>query len=541
MDPARPWWRGAVGYEVYIRSFADSDGDGLGDLAGLRARLPHLADLGVDVVWTTPFYPTPDADHGYDVADYVDVDPRFGTVADVRGLVADCHARGLRLLVDLVPNHTSDRHAWFRSALQGRDAPHRDFYTWADPGPGGGPPNGWVSRFGGPAWTYHPPSGQWYLHLFLPEQPDLNWRNPAVRDAFDDVLRFWCDVGVDGFRIDVAHGLLKDPELRDNPLRGVPPSADAGPSDVWNAYDHVHDEDQPELLEVYRRWHALVAPYGALLLGEVYLLDPERLRRYVAGGDGLHLAFCFPALKARWDAADIRARLGAVLDATAGALAWPLSSHDDPYAATRFGGGARGAERALAYFALLCALPGVPFLYQGDELGLDDAVLDRAEDPVAVRNPGAAGRDGRRAPYPWSPGPHLGFTTGEPWLPLGRNRDDRSTAAAQRGVPTSVLERVRSLLALRRTLPDLRDGEVGATWVDGPADLVVVARGAVLVALNCGDRRLRVPLPAGAWRLVHRTDVPAGGPPTAGALDADAPWEVPPDAAAIFVREGGAT
>ena len=538
MDRGRPWWQGAVGYEVYVRSFADSGGDGLGDLPGLRSRLPHLVGLGVDVLWLTPFYPTPDADHGYDVADYLDVDPRFGTLDDLRALVDDVHAAGLRLLVDLVPNHTSDRHPWFRSALGGRDAAHRDFYTWADPGPDGGPPNGWVSHFGGPAWTYDAGSGQWYLHLFLPEQPDLNWRNPAVRDAFDEVLRFWCEAGVDGFRIDVAHALLKDPALRDNPLRAAPPPPDAGPSEVWNAYDHLHDQDQPDLLEVHARWRDVVAPYEALLLGEVYLLDPARLRRYVEAQDGLHLAFCFAALKAPWDAHDIRQRLGAVLDATSGALAWPLSSHDDPYAATRFGGGARGAERALAYLALLCALPGVPFLYQGDELGLDDAVLDRAADPIAVRNPGAPGRDGRRAPVPWEPGPNLGFTTGHPWLPLGANRDAASTVAVQSGDPSSHLERTRALLRLRRALPDLRGGDAPAVWLEAPAGMVAVRRGVVVVAVNCGASPRRVPLPPGAWRLVHRTDVPAGGPPTRDAVDAEAPWDVPPDAAAIFVGEG---
>jgi alpha-glucosidase len=264
------WWSDAVGYEVYLRSFADSDGDGIGDLAGLTGRLDHLADLGVDIVWVTPFYPSPMADFGYDVADYLDVDPRFGTLADFDRLVEAVHARGMRLIVDLVPNHTSDQHEWFRSALEGPDSPHRDFYLWRDPAPDGGPPNNWRSHFGGPAWTLDESSGQYWCHLFLPEQPDLNWANPAVHAAFQDIIGFWLDRGVDGFRIDVAHSLVKDPSFADNPVL-VEVAAGASPLEAFRALRHDHDLDQPGTLDIYREWHELTAPRGAMLLGEVYL------------------------------------------------------------------------------------------------------------------------------------------------------------------------------------------------------------------------------------------------------------------------------
>ena len=478
------WWTGAVGYQIYIRSFADSDGDGVGDLPGIRARLPYLADLGVDIVWITPFYPSPGADHGYDVADYTGVDPMFGTLDDIAGLVSEAHDLGLRVVIDLVPNHSSDQHPWFVDARSGPDAPRRDWYVWRDGSPDGGPPNNWVSNFGGPAWTYDEPSGEWYMHLFLPEQPDLNWANPEVWDAFDEVLRAWAELGVDGFRIDVAHSLIEHAGFHDNPLLGDPPAEGASPSQVWDAFDHAHDQDQPEVLEVYRRWSRLLEGYDGLLLGEVYLLDIDRVARYVRDGDGLDLAFCFPVLRTPWDAAAIRQTLERSVAAGGEAFAWPLSSHDDPHAAERFGGGAVGAQRAAAYFALLCALPGVPFLYQGDELGLDDGQVDGAfADPIAVRNPGAVGRDGSRTPMIWEPGPGHGFTTGDPWLPVGRPDADERAASVQAGDPASALERTRRLLAVRRTLADLRTGPM-PSWLDLGGPLVGLRRGATTVVAH---------------------------------------------------------
>ena len=497
-----PWWRGAVGYQVYIRSFQDTDGDGIGDLEGIRRRLPYLADLGVDLVWVTPFYPSPQADHGYDVADYTGVEPAYGTLDDVDRLVTDCHDLGMRLVIDLVPNHSSSEHPWFRAALAG-DPRYRDYYVWRDPAPDGGPPNNWVAHFGGPAWTLDERSGQYYMHLFLPEQPDLNWENPALREDFDRILEFWFSRGVDGMRIDVAHSLIEDPELRDNPLIGEAPAADAHPREVFFAYEHRHDLDQPGVLDVYRRWNAIAARHDAMLIGEVYLLEPERLTRYVEGQDGLHSAFCFPALKVGWDADAIRETLAACVAAGVGALSWPLSSHDDPRAATRFGGGEAGRRRQLAYLTLLAALPGMPFIYQGDELGLEDGVIPAgvAADPVTTRNAGAVGRDGSRTPMVWEPGPEFGFTTGEPWLPVGTNRSDADTAAVQADDPDSHLARVRRLLAVRRGLEDLHAG-AEATWLEGDRGIVALRRGGVVAAINVGDEPACLELPAGRWSTV---------------------------------------
>jgi alpha-glucosidase len=523
------WWDGSVGYEIYVRSYADSDGDGVGDLPGIRAKLPHLADLGVDLIWITPFYPSPQADHGYDVSDYLGVDPVFGSVEDVEGLVADAHELGLRVMIDLVPNHTSDQHPWFVDALTGRDAPHRDWYVWRDPAPDGGPPNNWVSHFGGPAWTLDEASGQYYMHLFLPEQPDLNWANPEVRAAFEDILDTWFSRGVDGFRIDVAHSLVEDPEYRDNPVvvDGLPEAAT--PQEVFASFEHRHDLDQDGVLEVFRDWNRVAEKHDAALLGEVYVLDPARVGRYVEG-DGLHLAFYFPTLKTPWDADELGTMLHEATDAGGHRLAWPLGSHDDPRAATRFGGGELGARRAAAYLTFLTTLPGVAFLYQGDELGLDDGELapGEATDPIAVRNPGATGRDGVRTPMLWAPGPGFGFTTGEPWLPFGRNRRDEHTVAAQRDVPGSWLERTRALLHARRELPALRSASP-VTWLSDRGPVLAVRREAqdgpdVVGLLHVGDGPTSYDLPR-AGQLVHGS--------VDGVEVVDTTVTLPPDSAAV--------
>ncbi len=482
------WWSGAIGYEVYVRSFADATGDGVGDLPGARGRLPYLAELGVDVVWLTPFYPSPQADHGYDVADYLDVDPVFGSLADLQGLIEDAHGLDLRVVIDLVPNHTSDQHPWFQDARSAVHADHRDFYVWKDPAPDGGPPNNWVSHFGGPAWTLDEATGQYYMHLFLPEQPDLNWANPAVHAAFERILTTWFERGVDGVRIDVAHSLVEDPYFRDNPAPEQPLTDTTSMQLIFDRFAHIHDLDQDGVLDIYRSWRSIADAHDAVLLGEVFVLDPVRLGRYLAG-DGLHAGFCFAALKVAWDADEIRDTLRAHVEASGDALAWPLSSHDDPHAATRFGGGSLGAERALAYLTLLACLPGVPFLYQGDELGLEDGSLDpsSAQDPIAVRNPGVAGRDPVRTPMPWQPGPGFGFTTGEPWLPFGANRRDDHTMLAQVGDPASSLERTRELLQVRHDLaPQLSSDDIA--WLTEQGAVVAIERGdQLVVALHVGD------------------------------------------------------
>ncbi|MEO7397009.1 MAG: alpha-amylase family glycosyl hydrolase, partial [Ilumatobacteraceae bacterium] len=377
------WWRGGVGYEIYVRSFLDSNGDGTGDLAGITSKLDYLAGLGVDVIWITPFYPSPGHDHGYDVADYLDIDAQFGTLADFDDLIVGAHERGLRVFADLVPNHTSSDHPWFRQAVAGIDSPYRDYYLFRPPAEGGGPPNNWVSHFGGPAWTLDPVgSGEYYCHLFLPEQPDLNWANPAVMDEFLAVLRFWCRRGVDGFRIDVAHGLTKDPELRDNrQLRDVTP--DMHPLEVFMSFEHVHDLNRPETNEIYRRWQREVAPYGAVLFGEIDTRDLERFGALVGDGSGLQGGFVLEISSMLWDPATIISNLLTYARAANGGAAWALSNHDQPRAVSRFGGGQRGLDRTIAVTALMLAIDGITFLYQGEELGLADAVVSGdSEDPL---------------------------------------------------------------------------------------------------------------------------------------------------------------
>jgi alpha-glucosidase len=460
------WWRRAVLYEVYLRSFADGNGDGSGDLAGLRQRLPALAELGVDALWITPFYRSPMADHGYDVADHRDVDPLFGTLADLDALLADAAAAGLGVLVDLVPNHSSSAHPAFRAALAAPPGdPRRNLYVFRDGRGEAGelPPNNWESVFGGPAWT-RVPDGQWYLHLFDAAQPDWNWSHPAVRADHEATLRFWLDRGVDGFRIDVSHGLVKDAELRDNPP-GPPLLPDSGFRDegeprVWDQ-DGVH--------EIYRAWRAITDAYTArdgrarVLVGETWVRDPARLARYVRP-DELHLTFSFSLLTTPFSAADWRAAIEAELAAlgSVGAPAtWVLANHDVVRPVTRYGGGALGARRARAALLTLLALPGVAVLYQGDELGLPQADVPPAarQDPVWSRSGGTSpGRDGARVPLPWSgPSPPYGFTEvgARPWLP---QPDDWAELAvlAQAADPLSTWLLTRGALALRRALPHLR-------------------------------------------------------------------------------------
>ncbi len=511
-----PWWTQAIGYQVYLRSFNDHDGDGIGDLPGLAARLDHIARLGADYLWITPFYPSPQADHGYDVSDYTGVDPRFGRLSDLDAVVDRAHAFGLRVVIDVVPNHTSDRHPWFQDALTGPDATYRDHYVWRDPAPGGGPPNNWVSKFGGPAWTWHAASGQYFMHTFLPQQPDLNWANPAVHRAFEDILRFWLARGVDGFRIDTAHLLTEDPLYRDNPrLHEVDAAADA--EAVYASFEHRHDLDQPDVVDIYRRWREITDPAGALLLGEVGLFTAEPVGRYVADGV-LDLAFYFPALKVGWDARAIREVLEEGVTHGGARLAWPLSSHDDPRATQRFGGGPGGADRALAYLALLGGLPGNTFLLQGDELGLDASQLppERRADPVATRG-GGAGRDASRTPMPWSDRPGFGFTTGEPWLPFPTDLDVEHTAARQEVVPDSALARTRRLFTVRRHLPDLL-GTAPVEWLHSADDVVAYRRGRTVVAMNLAPTTR--PRPGGA-ALVERYRSSPASPDDGNDIPAD--------------------
>ncbi|HEU4912463.1 MAG TPA: alpha-amylase family glycosyl hydrolase [Actinomycetes bacterium] len=446
------WWRTAVIYQVYVRSFADADGDGIGDLEGIRSRLPYLRDLGVDAVWVTPFYPSPMADGGYDVADYRDIDPLFGSLDDAEKLVKEAHEHGLRLIVDLVPNHTSDQHAWFQEALAsppGSAARARYLFRRGRAG-GSEPPNDWLSVFGGPAWE-RVPDGEWYLHLFAPEQPDLDWTNPEVIEEFHDVLRFWLDRGVDGFRIDVAHGLAKDPSMPDV---GESPEAILEPT---KRVDHPF-WDRDEVHDVYAGWRQVTDSYGPdrMLIGEAWVATAERRARYVRPGE-LHGAFNFDFLKCDWDAAAFRAVIDTCLraDSAVGApTTWVLANHDVVREVTRYGSGDVGLRRARAAALLMLALPGGAYVYQGEELGLEEvedlpeAVL---QDPTWLRSGHTVrGRDGCRVPVPWTTsGPSLGFGPGEPWLPQPTDWAKKSVQA-QSGVDGSTLELYRRALAYRR-------------------------------------------------------------------------------------------
>jgi alpha-glucosidase len=508
------WWRSAVLYEIYVRSFADSNGDGVGDLPGIRARLPYLSDLGVDGIWLTPFFPSPGADHGYDVSDYVDVDPQFGTLADLDALVADAHALGLRVTIDLVPNHTSSTHPWFWNALANPAHPDRARYIFR-PGRDGEPPNNWESVFGGPAWTLDAASGEYYLHLFAPEQPDLDWHNQQVRSDFEDILRFWLDRGVDGFRIDVAHGLFKDRLLRDEVEgAGVPrPGATGG-------FDRQRAIDQPELHPLYRRWRELADGYGdeRVLVGEVVLRNQARVARYVRQ-DELHLAFNFRLLWEPWEAETIRAAIDgtlAALNQVGATPTWVLENHDVMRLPSRYG----GHDRARAAALLLLALPGTIFLYAGQELGLEEVELpdELRQDPVFYRSGGARkGRDGCRIPIPWeSEPPGFGFTRASPWLPIPASWGAVSVAA-QDGDETSTLARYRAALTARRQSEALRGGSFA--WGESPPGSLVFARESAseIVACAVNVDADAIELPEGDLLLASDPSVSEWLPPDSAA------------------------
>ena len=510
------WWAGAAGYQIYIRSFADSDGDGVGDLAGIRSKLGYLTELGVDFLWITPFYPTPGDDWGYDVADYCDIDPLFGDLAEFDRLVAEAHQRGMHVVSDLVPNHSSSRHRWFQAALgrlgDDQQARYRDYYIWRDPAPDGGPPNNWVGYFGGPAWTLEPDSGQYYLHLFLPSQPDLNWRNPAVADEWDRILRFWLDRGVDGFRVDVAGGLVKDERLRSNPqLQPIPDGASRW--EQWDCFDHLHDVFQPESQDVFRRWRAICDGYGAFLHGETYHLDPRGMDDLLPP-DGMHGGYWFAPMHIEWNADELREVLTGPGDLS-DRLLWAAGSHDMPRAPTRFGGGDLGRQRTLALNVLFAFAPGVPVLYQGEELGLEDGmVAPHAKlDPVGPDGDVAAGRDGCRTPMPWDSGPNNGFSATDPWL-ASAPRPAADTAAAQDDREHSWLNSYRRLLGVRRRLFDEAGlASEAVTWDDGASGddpVIVLRRGPVVVAANTADTEATVQLPTDSELMYETPGATAG-------------------------------
>ncbi|MEU5938440.1 glycoside hydrolase family 13 protein [Micromonospora sp. NPDC047548] len=496
-NPAPPtsdddWWRSAVVYQVYVRSFADADGDGVGDLRGIRERLPYLRDLGVDALWLTPFYTSPQIDAGYDVADYRDVDPLFGTLTDFDAMITDAHALGLRIIVDLVPNHTSSAHPWFQAALAaGPGSPEREFYLFADGKGERGerPPNDWESIFGGPAWT-RVPDGQWYLHLFDPAQPDLNWRHPRVRAEFSDVLRFWLDRGVDGFRIDVAHGMIKAEGLPDVGFSTM--STGQRQSELLGKGSLPYF-DQDEVHEIYRAWRPILDSYpgGRMAVAEAWAETPQRLARYI-GPDELHQAFSFDFLDATWSADSFRKVIDTALaeSTIVGApTTWVLSNHDRQRHVTRYGDGEVGLRRARAAALLMLALPGCAYVYQGEELGLPE-VLDLPDelrqDPAFLRT--GQSRDGCRVPIPWSGelAPYGFGPAGSElsWLPAPATWRALSVAA-QTGVAGSTLELYRAALRIRHEHPALAGTTDGVTWLEAGPGMLAFRRSAGGTTLTC--------------------------------------------------------
>ncbi len=442
------WWRDGVIYQIYPRSFADSNGDGIGDLPGITSRLDYLADLGIDAIWLSPFYPSPQADFGYDVSDYKNVDPLFGTLADFDTLVAEAHRRSIRVVVDLVLNHTSDQHPWFLESRSSRENPKRDWYLWRKK------PNNWQSIFGGGGWEWDKKTGEYYFHMFLKQQPDVNWRNPHVRREMLDVFRFWAGRGVDGFRLDVFNAYFKDERFRDNPrkfgLRG------------FDRIHHIYDMDQPEMHPLLNEIRALLDTYPErYAVGETFIATPEKAASY-CGPDKLHAAFNFDFLFRKFSAADFAAGIEKWEQAI-GKNGWPnyvLSNHDQPRSATRYAKGEDDA-RAKVTLGMLLTLRGTPFLYYGEEIGMRDISLKRHEiqdPPGKYYWPFYQGRDGCRSPMQWDASPYAGFSTVKPWLPVHPNHATRN-AAAQQADPQSLLNFVKKVLALRKNYPALQRGD----------------------------------------------------------------------------------
>jgi len=491
---AHPWWKRGVIYQIYPRSYQDTNGDGIGDLRGIAERLDHLAWLGVDATWISPFYPSPMVDFGYDVTDHRAVDPRFGTMEDFDALVAAAHARGIRVILDFIPNHTSNLHPWFQESRSSRDNPRRDWYIWRDPAPGGGVPNNWLSAFGGSAWTPDAATGQYYLHSFLPEQPDLNWRNPAVEAEMLEVIRFWLERGADGVRVDAVQKVIKDEQLRDDPAN---PEYQPGVDDPYDAQLRVLSGDRPEIHDVIARMRRVTDAYPErVLIGEIYNAIERLMPYYGQDGGGCHFPYNFQLIKLPWEARTIDAAIRRY-EALLPSGAWPnwvLGNHDRHRVASRV-----GPAQARVAAMLLLTLRGTPTIYYGDEIGMRDVTIppDRVQDPWEKNLPGRGlGRDPERTPMQWDSSPAGGFTTGEPWLPPGDFAE--TNVAAQRDDPASLLALHRSLIQLRRAEPALTLGD----WapVDAGGDVLAYTRAAggarFLVALNLGAEPARLP---GEW------------------------------------------
>jgi alpha-glucosidase len=485
MDQAdKDWWRHGIFYQIYPRSFQDSNADGVGDIAGIIQRLPYLQSLGVDAIWISPIFTSPMADFGYDISDYTGIDPLFGTMADFDALIAVAHENGLKLVLDLVPNHTSDQHPWFVESRSSRENGKRDWYIWRDPKPDGGPPNNWLSEFGGSGWKHDELSGQYYYHAFLAQQPDLNWRNPRVRQAVYDVMRFWLRKGVDGFRVDVMWHLIKDAEFRDNP---------PNPHYVEDLPPHLkllaqYSSDQPEVHDVIAEMRGVIDEFDArVLIGEIYLPLQRLVRYYGHDRAGVQMPFNFALLSALWKARSVE-QIVAEYEQALPAGAWPnwvLGNHDRPRVASRV-----GPEQARVAAMLLLTLRGTPTLYYGDEIGMHQVAIapDQVRDPFEKNVPGiGVGRDGCRTPMQWDSTRFGGFSTSAPWLPLADDFVHENVVNLDADA-ASILSLYRALIALRRKLPQLVSGDYEPIAAEG--DILLYRRHAegqaVIVALNLG-------------------------------------------------------
>ncbi len=498
---SHPWWQTGVVYQVYPRSFKDSNNDGIGDIPGVIEKLDYLRDLGIDAIWLSPFYPSPMADFGYDVANYRDVDPMFGTLADFDRLIMEAHQRNLHIIIDFVPNHTSDQHSWFLESRSSRDNPKRDWYVWRD-GKDGKPPNNWCSVFGGSAWEYDDKTGQYYLHSFLREQPDLNWRNPEVRAEMLDTVRYWLERGTDGIRIDVAHFIMKDPDYRDNPL--VESAIGHKSMGEYDTQIHIYDKGHADVHAVYRDLRALMNEYDKstprMSVGEIHIFDWKEWSTYYGEKlDELHMPFNFSLLFAKWDAKTFRTLIdGQEMSIPPGA--WPnfvLSNHDEHRIPSRL-----GAVRARAAMMLLLTLRGTPQIYYGDEIGMPDVIIppEREQDPWGKRVKGLnLGRDPERTPMQWDTSPNAGFSGAgvETWLPVSPDFANLNVAV-QRDDPRSMLSLTRTILALRRAEEALNHGSYAPLDI-APESIISYVREAgnarFLIVINFTDLALTLDFP----------------------------------------------
>jgi len=515
------WWRGAVIYQIYPRSFLDTNGDGVGDLPGIVERLDYVASLGVDAIWISPFFKSPMADFGYDIADYREVDPLFGRMQDFDRLLAKAHALGLKVMIDQVLSHTSVAHAWFQQSRESRTNPKADWYVWADARDDGTPPNNWLSIFGGVAWKWEPRRGQYYLHNFLSSQPDLNFHHPEVRAAALDNLRFWLDKGVDAFRLDAINFCFHDRQLRDNPPKPKDKRVGRGFS-ADNPYAfqyHYYNNTQPENLAFLEQVRKLTDQYpGTTTLGEISSEDSLATMAEYTSGRRLHMAYSFELLSDDFSAAYIRSTVEALeTRLTGGWPCWAISNHDVKRVLSRWGGDTPAPALAKLLTALVASLRGTVCIYQGEELGLPEADLpfDELQDPYGIAFwPNFKGRDGCRTPMPWTDGNGAGFSSAKPWLPIPDGH--RALAVSrQEADPDSVLHGFRSFMRWRQQHPALRCGDV--RFLDAPEPLLVFTRAhqgqAVLVAVNLGAGAASIPVPGG----LHLQQIPCPGP-TAGRM-----------------------